>query len=561
MHTSGQGWRLAAVAIGLLVGLAPLAQLLPPAAGDAAAFTATLFPFFPGDEGSQTITPSRAEATVHMGPPTVWKERVMWGCEPTGDCILDQAGDETWHRYSGARTVVDLREYDPPPTFVLEAVMDATEVDRVQVRLVNLWTGEVVDGSTVSTSAAEPTLVRSSALSLAGAREYGFEVRVDHAANDRDAGDVYTVKLLSAQPGATDTVTSVRLGGGDVASAGNLVTARRSAIWRYDASALDGDVDVHFEAVASLSGVDGDVELVRASDDEIVTTLDFDRGDTELRIRSLDLSGPLTPGEAYEVQLDNNGFQRMTLHIARIVIEQSDLTRTVRYVDLSWQDATRATSFEPIGYPAIHNGSLEWGPSQGYFEATTSVDLHGASTSALTRALGEAASVRLTNASDGGTVVEGSHLRTTNTAPTRLRTAAAVPLDPSDTVYRAQLRTARGLVPAEVRNAWIVSYQDAGRTYDHVLGNEHRADGAWNVSLDATGSENLSRVENLTVGIRDGNTTDVVATLPSGLDAASAAWDTTRDLAYVFGGFDNRADQTDEIVSFDPPTGDTTVVA
>lgn len=413
---------------------------------------------------TQAISGGTADGT---SSPPVWKERVMWGCEPPelGDCVHNQEANEAWELEEGSLTKVDVNQYTPAPTFMLEAVMDASHVRTVQVRLVNASTGEVVENTEVSTTSNAPTRVRSSSFDLDGSQEYGFEVRVEDPINDVDRGAVHMVKLLSVQSGADDTVTTVKLSGGDDVLWARNEIPRRSAIWKFDANAWDGDRKVYFEAVADMTGTcsspcRADVELVRQATGKTVAEVSFGFFSDTVRKRTHDISGPLQAGGEYTVRIDGGEFgNHLLVDLARVIIEQDDLSRTTRYVDLSWQDSTRSFSFEDTGYPAVYDGAPQGAPGEGYFEATMRIDEVNQTLSPVISSVGETASVRLTNAS-AGEVVEGSRLETTSTSPTRVRTSTKVPLSSKDTEYRAQLRATHGLAEADLRTAWIIATQD-----------------------------------------------------------------------------------------------------
>lgn len=471
---------------------ASVVPLLPPAAETFGVLGATPLPHQAGTLGSATITSGDNVAQVSVGPPKLWQEVVLWGCETAGTCSLT-APALTYGTAAGSLVRINAADYAPAPAWHLEATLAAPSGQTISVILLDKTGGGTIAASEVSTTSTTATTVRSAGFTLSSDKEYQFQSKVTGLVA---GGAVTMVKLVGLQEYPTSTQTQVRIAGGSETTATTYGVPGRAARWVYEgATGYDGLAGVYLEAVGQVPALQtgaGAVRLVDTGNGTEAAAVSFGTTLTSAtRVRSADLSGALVTGREYEVeyQAGTGVTPKLTLHLARIVVAQASFTKTVRYVDLAPTVTTTATSFATVGHPGRYHMDTEWGGTTAYLEATLKNSGAGGTTSL--RGYDNGAAAAMT----------GSQLDVTGTTLARQR-SGALTLNSANVTYAAQLQATSGT--AEARNAWLIVYQSGGKSYDHVLRTRNDVVNGctWDFTLQHTGGSNLARMTSATVTLR-----------------------------------------------------------
>lgn len=423
-------------------------------------------PITAGDMASSSIAADQNSATATMGPPVLWKEHVLWGCDPAvnppGGCTMPipNGGYVSWE---GSLFNLDTNQYDGSPMYFFEAVLSsASPLDTVCAQLVTS-AAVPVPNSEVCTTSTTPTRVRSNSIAImAGSVEYKFQTKGSGASDP--TGTFYTAKILVRQAYPTKTVTTVLVSGGDMTTDDSYAYTDRAVRWNFAGNTAeyspsidnvaDGNGQVFMEVVGKeVGGGEASVRL-----DEIGGGATFQCNfNSAITIRTRctnNMNGE--EGSDWQPQFRHaNSGNLFTLYAVRMIMIQSvAFTKTVRYVDLGQTNQTDATSFIPTeGYPAQYYMGEEWGGVTAFFES--SID-----------SLGGTTEVRLRDET-AGSIVAGSTLSDSGTI-TRVR-SAAVALNKANATYSAEFRITAAGNTAQLFNAWIIMIQNIGKTYDYVL--------------------------------------------------------------------------------------------
>lgn len=505
---SGAARRVAAVPLAAAL-LIPASSAMIQVGWPASSHTAGVadpspIPLANGTAGEATISADDNSATATApAPPTaagnVWKETVMWGCWPfdssDSGCHLTQVDSTSYATVNGSLTHVDAADYDPAPTFLLEAYLEAPAGEETRVRLFDNGTGQPVNGSVASTTNTSLTRVRSGAFNLSGASEVQFQTMTT---NGTAGGEVRQVKLLSRQSDANDTVTRVKLSGGSFRSGGGgKQPLDRTARWRFDAGRFDGAVTVRFEVVAKGTG---DVVLRDLTNRVDRSTITFNSDAAVTRQRA---TVSLADGADHEVQAKTGGNDELEVYMARAIVEQRSLNATARYVDMTWAATSTSPTFTQVGYPGVFHGDGETGNGTGRFEAT------------ILNPSGGTVTADLFNAT-GGQAVAGSEVSTGSGDPVRLR-SGWIDMDSGNASYRARIRTDSGDV--EIRSAWAILDQTTGtgnRTYDHVLETANDGGCTFDFHLESVSVTNATRMANATITLRNASSSTMQFAIQDG---------------------------------------------
>lgn len=486
--------------------------------------------------GTTTVDNDNSTATATVQKPELWKEVVMWSCDPKDDdCRIPfpTAATGGYDKKGGTRTQIDLAEYDPDPTFHLEAYMKAPSGAKAYVILRNESDGSDISRSEISTSSTSLVRVRSGGFDLSGDHLYTIQIKNDGSS---DGGELLAVKLLVEQEHAADTVSQILVASGDTTTTEALSVPDRTRQWRWDASEFDQVSGVYFEAVASV-----DTDILTASNVSLYdTTANKQVAEVEVpaatdsptRFRSSDIGSKLTAGHEHVIRMERGtGLTGDTfrVHLARVIVVQSGFNDTLRYVDLSWMTDTTSTSFADVGYPDRYHMWEEWGGITGYFEATLS-NSDGAETT----------TARLYNAT-GGTAVSGSEVSVSDTTFTRVR-SSEITLDLANATYRAQAKASGST--AHVRHAWLIVPQGPGTTFDHVLESKNDVVDActWDFTVEYVSGTSLGRLRNAKITLRgDSTTQDQIV-----VDGGSVAQSSGSSVSVAYGNV------ADHLVTTDP---------
>lgn len=471
-------WTLAAagaVAVAVLLVLpntfALVSIFVPSSSTSVDVSTPTPFPLADGEQGDGTVDGDQNGASVSVDPPKVWKEVVLWGCDPDVDgeagCELVPSSTD-WTNHS-EHAFYHEGALDPAPTYWLEAYMKADAGNETSVRLFNGGDDQWVFDSRVNTTSTAWTLVRSAGFTLnATGKEYFFQSRASTA----NTGAIRMVKLIAAQSydldagtDITKTETQVRISGADASAGGAAVASDRSArfVWNETLFKPTADTKVFFEATGWTDSNGGaDIVLHDVTSGNDVTSLNFAQDDPVTRKR-VEITGNAdwVDGDEYQVELDRGGGGgTLKLYIARIVIQQPVApVATGRYVDLTWANSTTDTAFTDTGYPGRYHMDTEWGNRTAVFAATLKGS--GGQTTVTARLFDNR----------NGSAVPGSTVEANGNGVTRVQ-SPYVTLDALNATYSAEYKVNAGDT-ATVRNAWIVVEQWMGKLYDPVLTTRH----------------------------------------------------------------------------------------
>lgn len=462
------------------------------------AVATTPIPLSAGTMASATIT-DQNRASVTAAAPKLWKETVMWGCDPANlnsnpGCI-HQPTAASYNTVSGSLIQVDVADYTPTPTFFLEAMLKAPAAgESTSVQLYDVTTGAAV-GPEVVSSSTTVELLRSTSFTLSGSKEYRFQTKDSSAGSN---GEVHMVKVIALQEFATKTITQVKISGAAESTSNNFVDVGRTVIFLYEGADLDGTITVKFEAVAQVPSGSGNGAQVRlaTSGGTAVSTLDITNAmTTATRVISGALT--LTNGQAYKVQFKdggNGGNNRITLHLARLVIAQSSFTKTIRYEDLTWLTTVSTTTFTKVGYTGQYHMDSEWGGVSGYFEATLRNSNGGQTTTA-----------RLFDYT-ANAAVASSDVSSTGSSVTRVR-SGSISLNVANGTYAVELKGS-GTANAEARTAWIIVKQTALKSYDYAVRATNSVGSCtWDFTVEKTTDSNMNRLRGFKVSIRSGAST------------------------------------------------------
>lgn len=416
----------------------------------------------PGPMGETDLNADQTGGTANASKQYLWKEIplpiCLAGSNPPSGCT-NAPNTGNFRTIDHALVRVDTSLFDGNPMFFLEASLHSTGVpgESVQVQLNRLGTGSVT-GSTITSTSATRETVRSSGFTLTGLADY-----VPETVRTGGVALVFDVRLIVRQDAPTVTQTHVVLSEADSSSNTNNIDPDRATRVLWEPQLFDGKaVSVTFVAVAQLStgSLTGTVTLVNATDNSVVTTLNFPSGsNSPRRVASGDIAGGLDAGTEYKVRFQRGiGVGTMNFHHAMLVISQSDFDHTVRYVHLAHTDTTSSSTLAaPTSSPFIgrYHMDSEWGNLTAWFEFTAT---QSATPSTIT--------AQLYNVT-GASAVAGSTID--HDAPTlaRTRTASAFTLSPHNSTYEVRWNVTSG--SATLRGAFLIVEQFRAKTYDHVL--------------------------------------------------------------------------------------------
>lgn len=474
----------------VLVLLAPgaLGSVAPdwPASPLTANVASTPLPMSAGSMAAASIAADQGSATVTANAPKLWKEIVLWPCDATNGCA-SAIPSGAYTTVDGSITHVDPADYGGSATFYLEAYLKAPAGQTASVILRNMTDGVDVAASEVTTSSSSYVLLRSAGFTLSGSKDYQFRMK---NSGTSAGGELSMVKLVLEQQFPAKTETQVRLSSIATTSSALWTVPARAGKWRYDATGLDGLTGAYFEFVANSGATDGEVRLVDRTTGTVVSSTTF-LSNVPFRSRSFDISGSMADGHEYEVEFASvvgGATGITTLYLARIVLQQASFTKTVRYADLTWATSTTSTGFVTVGYPARYHMDSEWGGVTGYFEATLANSGAGGTSSAT---LWD---------NTAGSAVSGSQVDVTGTTRTRVR-SASVALDRANGTYAVQLKASAGT--ADLRDAWLIVLQVAGKTYDDALRTANAVNACtWSFTLVAGPTSGLARLTSATIALR-----------------------------------------------------------
>jgi hypothetical protein len=394
-------------------------------------------------------------------------------------------------------THVDAGKFSPAPKFWFEAVLKAAAGQNISVKLYDKTNAAYVAGAVVSSASTAATIVRSvGSFTLSGAAEYQFRVLVSGG-----TGTLYQVKLQAMQQYPTAAPTQVRIASYAERTQTSFAESGGAARWQYDKNELDGIDAVYFETVGNDGGAGtaGEARLVK-TDGTVIATNTMTSAIT--RTRSADIKGSLNAGDVYYVEIKANTVnpKKTQLYQARIVIEQSSMTRTVNYVDLSWKTTTTAAAHADLGYDARYHADSEFGGYR-YFEVTKDNS----------HASGWAGS-RLED-NTAAAVVAGSDQAQKGQTKTRVRSADLnAALNSQNGTYSFQGNASRST--STFYDAFLISHVNLtrGHTFDHPMKTTTPAAGTctWSFSLEYVGSSNLGRLRNATISLRGSATQDQI---------------------------------------------------
>jgi len=455
----------------------------------------TPLPMSAGTMASATTSDGGNRATVTASAPKLWKEIVMWGCDPTNLASNPGCYITTPNAYAvqtGSNIYVDASDYSPAPTYFLEAYLKAPVAG--QSTSVQLYdkTGAAAIGPELTSTSTTLELKRSVGFTLSGAKEYQFQTKDSSAGS---SGQVQMVKLLVMQQYPTKTVTQVKVSGAADSTSNGLVDTGRTGHWLYESADYDGTVAVYFEAIANIpaGGSNGAVALVTTAG-VALTTLTIS-ATTATRVISAAISP--TNNVAYKVQFKdggNGGGNKITLHEARVVITQSSFTKTTRYEDLTWRHVVSSTTYATVGYPSRYHMDSEWGGLTGYFEGTL-VNSNAAQTTTAQLYDDTAAAA-----------VSSSPISNTGTTATRVR-SGALTLDVANGTYTVQLKGS-GAANAEARSLWLIVKQTSTKTYDYALKATNSIGSCtWSFNAAKTSDSNTARMTSFTISVRGDSST------------------------------------------------------
>lgn len=473
----------AAVVLILLVpsGFAGVGGLYPES-GHSFGVAPSPVPHSAGSMGNATIWSDNNIASTTVGPPYLWKEIVMWGCQPDGDCLL--VPPNAYQSWDGSITRVDTANYDGSPEYYLEAVLVGPGAgNNACVQLRNKTDAATVAGSEICTNSTSPTRVRSGALALAGAKDYVFQYMNSGLGS---GGTVMTVKILTRQLYPTKTETQVFMSGADWKTNDDvLTTARRSIRYLNDDDAWTPIGTIYLEFVANNTGVgNGRARIRDVTNGNNLGSTGFDTA-TITRFRSAAINPSDERELEFQFRSDNDPTSYAFIWIARLIIIQSaTVTQTVRYVDLSWNATTTNTGSTSVGFDARYHMDEEWGNRTAYFEAT----LENSDAAGTTYA-------RLVDRTAAATVV-GSEVSLAGTAMDRAR-SGALTLNAAAGDYAAEFNSSVGTNTAKLRNAVLIVFQAPGKWHDDVLRTDNDATSmscSFTLAYRAAGSGNLGRL-------------------------------------------------------------------
>jgi signal peptidase I len=465
--------------------------VFPPSQTSLATGAPSPVPLAAGSMGNADVHASANRATVTVDAPKLWREVAMWHCPTTASgCSIPFRGGN-YHSQFDSILHLDLGDYSPAPTFYLEGLIAAPAGETAFV-ILRRGSSEIAE-SEISTTSTSPVLVRSPGFTLTGSSEYVIRTRTTGPSNLAD-GAIVMVKLILAQDRPTDTSTQIRLAGGSTTSSTSYVVPSRAVKWTYEGTRMDGVRAAHFEAVVKVSSDvlgTSDVRLMDRTTNTQVARLDVPISFTaETRLRSGDIKGSLVAGREYEVEF-RRGTSTLSsslhLHSARVIIDQSGFTETLRYVDLSLSQSTSTSTFSTVGHVGAYHMATEAGGRGAWLEATAR---------RVTGSVAVRAFDTLANAP-----VAGSDLSSTSGSFVRLRSAEFL-LNPREAEYRVQIAAPTG--SAEIRGAWLIVPQGPAKTFDHVLQSENDVldTCTWLFTLHAISMTGTARLREAKVSLR-----------------------------------------------------------
>lgn len=505
----GMGRRkTAVVATGLILLLATpftSASVQPPAypgSAHGAGLVATPLAMSAGNETQVPVTTADGgnKATATVRAPQLWKEYNLWVCTTSTSATCKQ--DVTTTTYTlQAKSLqrIDAANFTPAPKFWLELDGKAAAGQNISVKLRDITNGAWVANAVVDTTSTTYALTRSTnSFALSGTTDYEFGVRVSGG-----TGSYLQVRLLYMQQEPTKSETSIPVAfeSTSVTDTLNFHQVSSTALWTPDKSKTDGTVTARFEITADQSGTpvsNSQVKLGTGANcgTTTVVTLTLANGASTQRRSSNDIWASLTEGTDYVVCAEAGAGvgTSVTVHGARIVVEQSNYAKTVNYVLLSGgQTATTATAAGTRGFDGRFQAiSLyQWTPK--YFESTMQ---HVTGT----------VDARLYDNSTATTVTTVS---TTSATLVRMRSTDFA-LTGNDS-YSLQIDSQAGTT-ATFTNAWIVSFVDVtfGRRYDYAVsattpGSSSCA--SWTFTLaKSSPTATPTGMRNLTIALKTGST-------------------------------------------------------
>lgn len=466
-------------------------QATLPASTQSASTVATRTPFQDAAMGTATIDPDLAQASLSVIGPLLWKEVIIYSCTTTAACTAAAPGSSAWQTQTSSVVHINAADYTPAPTFYLEAYMAAPSGATISARLIDKSTGLAVAGTTASTMSTTAVAARTTGFTLTLEKDYQVQIMNTGSAS---GGTFHQAKLLSSQEFPTETQTQIFLSGAGTTSSGTSTTTAKSSRWLYESSAFDGLTSATFEAHAQVAVTGGglvpvgQVTLYDLTSSTAAKTLSF----TLVSTGRVAETFTITDGHEYEVRMSATatlGTPTLTLHVARILLQQDSFTKTARYADLSLPTTSTSTTFVEAGYSAAYEMATEWGDRTAYLEAVFSV------TSAQ-----KTASAELYNV-DIASTVAASQVDTSATSATRVR-SSAVTLSADASDYQLRIKTTGAT--ATLQHAWLISHQTIGKTFDPVMEVKHNVLNVctWDMSLHSVASSNLGRLAGATVGLQ-----------------------------------------------------------
>jgi len=141
-------------------------------------------------------------------------------------------------------------DWDPAPTVYFEAVMSAS-AGTASIELRNLTDGSTPSGAEVTTTSTTPVRVRSAAITLTTAKQYGTRLKSTGAS---DTCTLYSARIIFIQNGTivkTETVFS--LGSGGTTTGTTYADDASKTYYYHETGFLDGTLAAYFEGFLSPS--------------------------------------------------------------------------------------------------------------------------------------------------------------------------------------------------------------------------------------------------------------------------------------------------------------------
>jgi len=297
--------------------------------------------------------------------------------------------------------------------------------------LYNITGGAAVSGGEITTTSTSIVRVRSSALTLTGSDDYSDRIKNDGANTTTFYGGRVVVLQNSAGISATEAQVIVFSYTTNTTTNAAYVQPGTigDAYWLYTAANWDG-ATFYYEATLKTSAATGYSQLHTVggsalSGAEVTTT-----STSFVRVRS----SAITPvdGTAYKAMIKNDGGNTTSFNSSRVIIQQTNPTKTEAYLPFNADTAASATG----GSYADHQSRVLWDP------ATWSGDSVAWSWETNSLSGGAFGSSRVFNIDAAGAVT-GASTSMTGSLTERLR-AGGVTMPVASATLRAETNSAAG---------------------------------------------------------------------------------------------------------------------